>query len=176
MKKAWEFGLILALAVILSGCGKNTDDAVEAISGIFDQVEAGLDSLEEQLDDLDGAADPEPAETTAPTEGPETTAEPQQEATPTEDAPSDDTIRPEIKQAIDDYEAFFAQYAEFMAKYSASDNSLGMMSDYLSMVKQYAESTEGFDEMEDMDLTTAELKYYTEASLRISQSLLSVVG
>lgn len=172
MKRMWAFGLMLAAAMILSGCEKGTEDAEEAISGIFDQVEAGFDGLEERLDDLDQTLNGSSDTAAEQTAEPEQTEEPAaQEAA--EVSVSDDAIRPEVKNAIDDYEEFFAEYAEFMANYSASNDALGMMGDYLSMMQQYTEAIEGFDKMEDMEMTTAELKYYTDASLRISQSLLA---
>ena len=61
-----------------------------------------------------------------------------------------------------------------MESYDASD--LSALSGYLSMMQQYTETMEKLDEMEDADLTDAELNYYTQAVLRIDQRLLEVTG
>lgn len=180
MKKAWGIILILALAVLLSGCGKNGEDLEEAVTGVFDQIEEGFDDVEDRLDQLEdslnGTADDEPEPTEAAEEPAQEQPEEAAEAEPAEAAVPDGDIRPEIKQAIDDYEAFFNEYAEFMESYSASDNSAGMLADYMSMMARYAETMESFDAMEDMEMNDAELKYYADASLRISQLLLSAAG
>jgi hypothetical protein len=41
------------------------------------------------------------------------------------------SIRPDVKEAIDAYEAFIDEYIAFMTKYSESDNSLEMLADYM---------------------------------------------
>ena len=81
-------------------------------------------------------------------------------------------IRPEIKEAIDSYEAFMDKYCEFMKSYDASDMSA--LTTYLSMMEQYSDTMEKFDALE-ADLTDAEMAYYTEVQLRVSQKLLKVI-
>lgn len=176
MKKAWMIALVCVLA-LLAGCG--AEEVFDKIESGFDSVEDGFDSVEEKFDDLEKGLDALDGKLNgteaAPTAEPEETpaAEQDAEAAPAETA-SDDTVRPEIKEAIDSYEAFFNEYADFMESYDSSD--LSAMTEYLSMMQQYADTMEKMDDMEDDDLTSAELNYYTQATLRIEQRLLEVAG
>ncbi|MCD8085706.1 MAG: hypothetical protein LUF28_05180 [Clostridiales bacterium] len=83
-----------------------------------------------------------------------------------------DGMRPEIKQAIDDYEAFFDEYCEFLVTYSESDDPTTLLTQYAEVMAQYAITMASFEAMADEDLNDAELIYYTEASARITQKLL----
>ena len=85
-------------------------------------------------------------------------------------------VRKEVKEAIDSYEAFFKEYADFMKKYSKSTNPLSMMADYTNMMTKYAENMEKWEKLDkDYEMNAAELKYYTDASLRIEKMLLEAV-
>ena len=160
MKKAWMIALACVLALLLAGCSGK--DIQKKANDFVNGVEDKLDGVE---DELTGAPADEPDET------------PQPEPAPA-DAPaaavSDDTVRPEIKEAIDSYEAFFDEYVEFMASYDSSD--LSALTGYLSMMQQYTDTMQKLDDMEDDDLTSAELTYYTQAMLRIDQKLVGALG
>ncbi|MBR3423415.1 MAG: hypothetical protein IKG80_02875, partial [Clostridia bacterium] len=84
------------------------------------------------------------------------------------------TIRPEIKEAIDSYEEFVDEYCAFMERYDANDFSI--LSEYLELVGKEAEMVKQFEKIGENDLTTAELMYYNEVSLRCSQKLLAVAN
>ncbi len=85
-------------------------------------------------------------------------------------------VRKEVKDAIDGYEAFFKEYSDFMKKYAKSSNPLSMMSDYTTMMTKYAENMEKWERFDkDYSMNDAELKYYTEATLRIEKMLLDAV-
>ncbi len=90
------------------------------------------------------------------------------------EAVADDVIRPEIKEAIDSYEAFIDEYCAFMAKYDVSD--LSMLSQYAKLVASEAEMSRKFDALEENDLTTAEENYYTEVSMRCTQKMLEAMS
>ena len=49
-----------------------------------------------------------------------------------------------------------------------------LLAQYAEMMTKYAEVSEKFDDWEDSDLNTAELKYYLEVSNRVMQKLLDV--
>ncbi len=161
MRKTTAIILALILALVLVGC--SADKLEEKINSVADNIEAGFDSMEEKLDGTEG----EPEE--APTEEPEQTP-----AEESQQAPAADGIRPEIKEAIDSYEEFFKEYADFMASYDATDASA--LAEYLSMLGQYTETMQKLDDMEDKDLTDEETVYLTQATLRIDQMLLDVAG
>ncbi len=87
---------------------------------------------------------------------------------------SDSDIRPEFKEAMDSYEAFFDEYVEFMQKYQESDDATSMLTDYANYMSQYAETMEKLGELEDENMTTAEAAYYLEVTTRINQKILEV--
>ena len=157
MKK--NLALFAAMAVLLAGltgCDSKGEELEKKATALFDSVEDGFDGLEDKLDELDdklsGTADEE-------------LQEPQEEQAPSDAAqPAGDDIRPEIKEAIDSYEAFFKEYAGFMASYDASDMSA--LTQYMSMLEQYTETMQKLDDMENADLTDAELQYYTQVKKR----------
>lgn len=86
-----------------------------------------------------------------------------------------DGMRPEFKEAMDTYEAFFDEYIAFMKKYAESDGTdLTLLSDYADYMSKYAETMEAFEAWENKELNTAETAYYVEVQTRISQKLLQV--
>lgn len=100
-----------------------------------------------------------------------------EETTPTEEPSSQDSesgIRPEFKDMMDSYEAFFDEYCEFMKKYSESDDTTSMLADYTDYMTKYVELMEKLNEVDEDELSTEEALYYAEVSARISQKLLEV--
>lgn len=84
----------------------------------------------------------------------------------------ENTIRPEIKEAIDSFEVFIDEYCAFMVKYSESDGKdLSLLTDYASFISKLADMESKMDKLEE-DFTEAESYYYAEVSLRCSQKLL----
>ena len=87
-------------------------------------------------------------------------------------------IRPEVKEFLDSYEAFMDEYAAFMQRYMNADGNtmLSLLGDYYSMLERYTEFAEAIDDMDESEMTTAELAYYIEVTSRVSQKLLRVIG
>lgn len=83
-----------------------------------------------------------------------------------------DIIRPEIKEAIDSYEAFVDEYVKFMKKYNNSGDSLSMLGDYLDYTEKSLKMSKEFEEIADKELTDAEALYYSDVLLRCSQKML----
>lgn len=85
-------------------------------------------------------------------------------------------IRPEFKEAMDNYEAFFDEYVEFMNEYSSADadDMLAMMEDYTEYMKQYVETLEAFEKLESSDMSADEAIYYAEVSTRIYAKMLEI--
>ncbi len=104
-------------------------------------------------------------------------SEPADEAVSSESSNTEliDGMRPEFKEAMDSYEAFFDEYIEFMNEYNESDDVAGMMVDYVDFLAKYAEAMEGLEELESQEMNDAELAYYTEVTLRINEKLLEVL-
>ncbi|MCI7767841.1 MAG: septation ring formation regulator EzrA [Oscillospiraceae bacterium] len=83
-------------------------------------------------------------------------------------------IRPEIKEALDEYESFFDDYCEFMTKYQENTDDLDILSDYIDIMYKYDEIMEKLEELKNTELTDEEEKYYLEVQSRITSKLLSI--
>lgn len=94
----------------------------------------------------------------------------------TPDAPAEnDGIRPEFKEAMDSYEAFFDSYVLFMKAYKESDDVASMAAEYSAMMMQYAETITDLYAVDQSTLSEEEVLYYMEVILRINEKLLQVV-
>ncbi len=83
-------------------------------------------------------------------------------------------VSSDFKAVMDSYEEFIDEYITFMNSYDPSD--LTALSRYADYMTKYSETMSNLAELENDDLTAAELAYYTEVMLRINQKLASVVG
>ena len=102
------------------------------------------------------------------------TRTPETEYSETKEGVSEDEIRPEVKEALDSYEEMMNEYCDFMEKYAESDDVVSMMGDYLEMMKVYAAASEKLDQIDEEELTDAELMYYLEVTNRVEKRLLEV--
>jgi hypothetical protein len=77
---------------------------------------------------------------------------------------------------VDEYEAFFDSYVEFMEKYKESGGSdASMLLDYARFMQDYADTMDAMEKLEeDEDMSSEELVYYTEAMGRINVKLAKV--
>lgn len=182
-------GVILFLgSIVLTRLGVgNYSDSIKNISPEMRQVVETLENLiparPQNIDNSSGrqtsvtttsklTATVKPASvTSAPTEIATVTAK------PADSGASTAGVREEVKDAIDEYEAFFKKYAEFMKKYANSSNPLSMMTDYTNMLTQYADMAAKWEKFDKTysDMNDAELKYYTDATLRIEKSLMDII-
>ena len=85
-----------------------------------------------------------------------------------------DGMRPEFKESMDSYEAFYEEYCDFMKAYNENSSDVKLIAKYAKMLKKAQDVDEKFEEWEDGDLNDAELKYYIEVQGRVSQKLLEV--
>lgn len=85
-----------------------------------------------------------------------------------------DGMRPEFKEAMDSYEAFYDEYFDIMKKYAENPSDMKLLVDYTDMLTKAAEMTEKFDAWEDSDMNNTELKYYLDVNNRITKKLLDV--
>lgn len=85
-----------------------------------------------------------------------------------------DGMRPEFKEAMDSYEAFFDEYCEFMKKYSESANPVGMLADYTEYMNKYTDAMGKMSEIGNETMSNEELQYYTEVMARINEKLVNV--
>lgn len=187
--------LCLAMVVSLGACGgtegtaASKEESAEKTTEVpvtdFSVTEA-LQEITEQLETV--------AETTAQpetTEGAEvsadvaadniisddTTINVEASPEPAESEPPTDLVdgmRPEFKEAMDSYEAFYDEYCDFMKKYSENSSDLTLILEYGEMLTRSAEMSEKFEKWNEDDLNDAELKYYLEVSNRVAQKLVDV--
>lgn len=84
-----------------------------------------------------------------------------------------DNIRPEVKEALDSYESFMNDYADFMKKYNENPSDSELLSEYADYMSNYADTMDKINNLES-DLNDAELKYYTEVQTRVLKVLSDV--
>lgn len=85
-----------------------------------------------------------------------------------------DGIRPEIKEALDSYEAFFVEYCDFMKKYSESPDDLTLLDEYAEYMAQYLDTMNKMEQLDDGELSDEELEYYLKVTNRINEMLIDV--
>lgn len=90
----------------------------------------------------------------------------------TEAGVSDGELRSDFKEAMDSYEQFMNDYADFIKKYKANPSDVSLLADYADYMTQYADMVEKFDGWESEDLNDAELAYYIDVQARVSKLLL----
>ncbi len=78
-------------------------------------------------------------------------------------------IDPAFREMLEGYEAYFDQYIEFMQNYDASDFS--MLSEYSKLMLKYAEWAEKIDDVDEDELTDAEMMLYLEVTSRVTGKL-----
>ena len=121
-------------------------------------------------------AEPEKKEEATPDPEPEPEPEPEQ-APEAESSSVDETlIRPEFKEAMDSYEAFFDEYVEVMKAYQGDPTNAELMMRMADLTAQEADMLQKFDQWESDDsMTTAETAYYLEVHSRIYAKLAEVM-
>ena len=90
-----------------------------------------------------------------------------------EPKPDQNVIRPEIKEALDSFEAFFDEYCDFIQRYEASPNDLALLKEYADYLSQYNDAMSKMDALNDGSLNDAELAYYLEVTARINAKLMN---
>lgn len=81
----------------------------------------------------------------------------------------------DFKALVDEYEAFFNKYVDICKRYNASGGTdLALTAEYTAALAEYATKMAEFSEIEDDDLSVADLEYYNAANLRIVQKLAEI--
>ncbi len=87
---------------------------------------------------------------------------------------SEEGISAEFKEAMDSYEAFINEYADFMKKYHESGNPTEMLMDYSNYLIKYTDTMDKLGKIDYENLTIQEQQYYIEVMARIEKKLLEV--
>lgn len=85
-----------------------------------------------------------------------------------------DGMRPEFKEAMDSYEAFYDEYCDIMKKYAENPTDLDLLTSYTDMLKKVTEMSEKFEAWEDNEMNDTEMKYYFDVNNRVTKKLLDV--
>ncbi len=83
-------------------------------------------------------------------------------------------IRPEFKEAMDSYEAFYDEYCDFFEKYNENPTDVKLIAEYADIMQKAADMDDKFNEWNGEDLSPEELEYYVEVSSRVTQKMLDV--
>lgn len=83
-------------------------------------------------------------------------------------------VTPAVKEAMDSYESYMNKYCDFMEKYNKEGAPASMLTDYLSMLKEYNGMTKKIDDMDQSSWSDADTQYYLEVMNRVNQRLASI--
>lgn len=89
---------------------------------------------------------------------------------------AEDSIRPEFKDAMDSYEAFYTDYCEFMKEFNENQSDLTLLAKYGDMLVKAEEMNEAFEEWDEDEMNDEELKYYLDVNNRVMKMLVDVAG
>lgn len=78
-------------------------------------------------------------------------------------------IRPEFKEAMDSYSAFFDSYCDFMKSYDSYN--ITMLIKYSEMMTQYADTMEKIDAIDESTLSSEEDAYFLQTMAHINQEI-----
>lgn len=176
-KRVLALSVVVGAALSLTSCKSIVEALNETASGLNDaasEINSAISDI--SIDDLERR---ESETAFKETVQPSFTEEmPLSEETYTEDLPSLSEniqaaagIRPEFKETMDSYEAFFKEYVDFLKKYESSENTLGMLSDYMDYISKYSEMSEKLDSLYTDAISEEETAYYIEVTMRITELL-----
>lgn len=157
MKKLVALFLAALLVLSMAACG----DTEKTDTNAWEDFEFPTNSVKEDVTE-------EPEETEAIVETEE------EEATQEETTAAAGGMRPEFKEAMDAYEAFYDEYCDFMKKYQANPSDLSLLTEYSSMMTEAADMSEAFAQWDQDEMNSEELKYYLEVSSRVTKKLADV--
>lgn len=81
-------------------------------------------------------------------------------------------ISTEFKNAMDAYEKFINEYAEFMKKYKKNSSDPELASQYYTMSLEYSKQINAFQKWKTNEMTEEESDYYSKVQSRVSLKLL----
>ena len=161
LKKVGIFVLVLiVLGAVFGGGGSNEKSAAPTEEAAVEQKEEPKPVEEKKVETKTVVEEEAPAESTA-----ETVKESVEEA----------VLRPEFKEAMDSYEAFFDEYVDFMKRYQEDPSNTEMLMQLSEMMTREADMLQKFDAWQNEGMSTAESAYYLEVQARIYAKLAEVM-
>ncbi|KFI94537.1 DUF6591 domain-containing protein [Bifidobacterium stellenboschense] len=80
----------------------------------------------------------------------------------------------DFKTAMDSYEQTMNGYVDFMNKYNAAGQPASMLVDYTKWLKQYTDTAQKLDAIDESTLSPEDQQYFIEVQTRINQKLATV--
>lgn len=133
-------------------------------------------SAPEEVEDALEQTQPEAVQTEAASEISQPEEETITDTTEASAASSANGMRPEFKEAMDAYEAFYDEYCEFMVSYQKNPSDLKLIAQYGQLMTKMVDVNTAFEKWDESDLNNEELKYYLEVNSRVMQKLVDVTG
>lgn len=93
---------------------------------------------------------------------------------PTQSEATTDGIRPEFKEAMDSYEAFYTEYCDFLKQYKEKPTDSALLAKYSTMLVKADEMNKAFEAWNEDDLSNEEMKYYLDVNNRVMKMLVDV--
>lgn len=153
---------------------------VVVVIAVIGSFGGGKDVPEKEIEAVETPEVKAPAEETQAVKTPEPVQagekSPAEEEPAAEPSEAEGGLRPEFKEAMDSYEAFYDDYCDLLEKYSENPTDLTLLGEYTEMMTKALEMDEKFAAWEDEDLNEEELKYYVEVSGRIAARTLEFAG
>lgn len=85
-------------------------------------------------------------------------------------------LRPEFKEAMDSYKAFYTEYCEFMKEYSKNPSDLTLLANYVNLLAKAEEMNEAFEDWNEAELNNEELEYYLDVNNQVMQMLVDAAS
>ncbi len=177
LKRVFTIIIVLIIVVAVLGFfGKNKKDKEREArrEGSSSRVEQIIREETSKEEFSKAESSKEESSSEKPEEEPKEEPEEESEEEEPEEEPAEESqasgIRPDVKEAIDAYEAFIDEYCEFVTVYSEDPTNAELIAEYLEFVVKLEEEERKIDAL-DKDLTEEEDVYYTEVLLRCSEKL-----
>lgn len=179
MKKLTALLFAVLMAFSLAACDETNADPApdeQGISVAEAEKEEYKESQEEEQSEEEQGSQEEEQQTEEMQEDSSNIAEDEVESEPSASSQSEtaDGLRPEFKEAMDSYEAFYTEYCDFLVKYEENPTDLELLAEYADMMTRLSEMEETFAEWDDADMSDEELAYYLEVTNRVAQKLLEI--
>ncbi len=82
-------------------------------------------------------------------------------------------IRPEFKEMMDSYEAFYDEYISFMQKMNEDPTNMELLNGYYDLLSKELEWSKKMEALDESSMTDEEAAYYVEVTARVSQKLIN---
>lgn len=70
------------------------------------------------------------------------------------------SVDPDLKKFLDEYEVFIDDYIAFMTRYNESENTAELMTDYIKMISRYGTMEESLSKNDEENMLPADEVYY----------------